>query len=599
MTQNIIDDIVVKISALVAPPPNLTVSQWADAERRLSSEASAEPGRWNTDRAPYQRGILDACNDSTVHTVVVQSSAQCGKTEMILCLLGYHMHHDPSPILLLQPTLEMAEAFSKDRLMPMIRDTPAITHKIETQTRNSGNTILHKKFPGGHLTMAGANSPSSLASRPIRILLCDEVDRYPASAGDEGDPVSLASKRTATFWNRKRVLTSTPTIKGASRIERAYESSDQRRYYVPCPHCGHYHTLQWRYVIWERDLPHTARMSCPECGKDIPESAKPRMLNQGELRATAPFNGTAGFHINELYSPWRKWSEVVEDFLAAKDDVDMLRAWVNTSLGETWEAAGETANPETLLGRREAYDADVPDGACVLTAGVDVQGDRLEVYVYGFGEGEETWAVDALPLYGDPNQSEVWTQLDQALAATYGHASGARLPISAACIDSGGHHTQLVYDFVKTRHARRVYAIKGMAGEGRPIASAPIQTRTGRQARKVPLYLVGVDSAKALIMSRLQNTAPGPGYWHIPAGHSLLGEEYVAQLTSEKLATKFRKGFPTKEWIKTRTRNEALDCAVYALAALRLLNPRWTAYRKHPGRAVQPALIKRRPSSYL
>ena len=527
------------------------------------------------------------------------SSAQVGKTEMLLCLLGYHMHHDPSPILLLQPTLEMAETFSKDRLMPMVRDTPAITSKIQTQTRNSGNTILHKAFPGGHLTMAGANSPASLASRPIRIVLCDEVDRYPVSAGDEGDPVSLATKRTATFWNRKRVLTSTPTIKGVSRIERAYEASDQRRYHVPCPHCGHYHHLQWANVIWDKNAPHTARLRCPECQQDIPESAKPRMLKQGEWRGSEPFTGTAGFHLNELYSPWRKWSEVVDDFLAAKDNRELLQTWVNTSLGETWEDSGETADPESLLGRRETYAADVPDGVCVLTAGVDVQADRLEVYVYGYGEGEETWAIDMLPLYGDPNQADVWTSLDQALSATYTHESGTRLPISAACIDSGGHHTQIVYDWVKTRLTRRIFAIKGVAGEGRPIASAPMQKRTGRERRQVPLYTVGVDSAKALIMSRLQNTAPGPGYWHIPAGHSLFGEEYAAQLTGEKLVTKFRRGFPVKEWIKTRPRNEALDCAVYALAALRILNPRWDAYRKNPHRATQAPKIKRRPSNYL
>jgi phage terminase large subunit GpA-like protein len=502
------------------------------------------------------------------------SSAQVGKTEVLLCILGYHIHHDPAPTLLLQPTLEMAEAFSKDRLMPMIRDTPAITHKIDAQTRNSGNTILHKKFPGGHLTMAGANSPSSLASRPIRIVLCDEVDRYPASAGDEGDPVSLATKRTATFWNRKRVLTSTPTVKGVSRIERAYESSDQRRYNVPCPYCGHQHPLQWANMIWDKGQPDTARMRCPECEKDIPESAKPNMMKRGQWIAQEPFTGTAGFHLNELYSPWRKWSEVVVDFLAAKDNRELLQTWVNTSLGETWEDAGETADPESLIGRREAYPADVPDGVCVLTAGVDVQGDRLEVYVYGYGEGEETWAIDAVQLWGDPNHAEVWDQLDQVLSATYHHETGAQLPISASCIDSGGHHTQLVYDFVRRKVSRRIHAIKGMAGEGKPIVAAPSQKRTGRDMRKVPLFVVGVDSAKALIMSRLQNTHPGPGYWHIPAGHSLLAEEYVAQLTAEKLVTKLRRGFPVKEWIKTRARNEALDCAVYALAALRILNPR-------------------------
>lgn len=557
---------------MIAPPPELTVSQWADAERRLSSEASAEAGRWKTDRAPYQRGIMDAVNDPSIDTVVVMSSAQVGKTEFLLNMIGYHIDYDPSPIMLLQPTVEMAQAFSKDRLAPMVRDTPALTGKVrDSKSRSSGNTILHKSFAGGHITMSGANSSASLASRPIRLLLADEVDRYPISAGAEGDPFNLAKKRTTTFWNRKIVAVSTPTIKGASRIEALYEDSTQEHYCLPCPSCGSYQPLRWRNIVFE-----SCSHACEDCGAEGTQDEW--LKGRGVWIAEQEHSRARGFHLNELVSPWRRWEQIIEDFRQAKKSPETLKTFVNTSLGETWEEEGETVDSTGLLARREEYAAQVPKDALVLTAAVDVQDDRLEVEVVGWAEGETSWNVDLRVIRGDPSQAQVWSDLDDVLNSTYEHELGHSLHIAATCIDSGGHHTQEVYDYCKTRQHKRIFAIKGVGGAGRPIVSAPSKKGTGKSKRKVDLFTVGVDDAKGLIFARLRICEPSTaGYCHFPVERD---EEYFAQLTAEKLVTKFVKGFPRKEWVKTRARNEALDLRVYALAALRILNPVWQSLKK-------------------
>lgn len=567
----------------LAPPPNVTVSQWADEYRVLSSEASAEPGRWDTARAPYQRGIMDAIHDPMIQTVVVMSSAQIGKTEILCNILGYCIDVDPGPILVVQPTLEMAEAFSKDRLDPMLRDTPVLRGKVsDARTRDASNTIRHKTFPGGHITLAGANSPASLASRPIRLLLYDELDRGEVTA--EGDPLALAEKRTTTFWNRKHIIVSTPGIKGISRIEAKFAESDQRHSFVACPHCGFRHRLEWQHVHWTSDPepdPETAHLACPECGSLIDETMRQVMLRDQEWRASAPFTGTAGFHIWEAYSPWRRLADIVADFLEAKKAPDTLQVFVNTSLGETWEdQQGDQADPASLVARREPYPAPVPAGACCLTMGVDVQDDRLEALVMGWGPGEESWVIDVHVLPGDPQRPEPWQALDEVLSRAYAHQSGALLQIQSTCIDSAGHRTQYVYDYVAKRQHRRVYAIIGLAGSNRPIVSAPARKRSGRDIRKVDLFSVGADTCKGLIYSRLKLTEPGPGFLHFPLPHQVgqefragVDEEFFAQLTAERLVTKYKFGVPTRSWIRTRPRNEALDMSVYAIAALRLLRP--------------------------
>lgn len=561
------------------PPPELTVSAWADGYRMLSPEASAEPGPWNTARAPYQRAIMDALADPRASTVVVMSSAQVGKTEILLNVIGYTIDVDPGPVLLVQPTLALAEAFSKDRLETMLRDTPSLREKVSQNRRDSSNTILHKSFPGGHITLAGSNSPASLASRPIRLVLADEVDRWEVS--DEGDPLALARKRTANFWNRKVLIVSTPTVKGLSRIDREFEESDQRRCFLACPHCAHRHVLEWQHVKWDHEDPETAHLVCPECGGLIDEGGRADMLADPEWRPTAPFQGVAGFHLWEAYSPWRRLADIVADFLAAKKSPDTLQVFVNTSLGETWEEQGEQAEAHVILARREPYPAVVPAGACCLTMGVDTQDDRLEALIVGWGPGEESWIVETHRISGDPQRPEPWLALDELLAAGYQHESGAQLPILGTCIDTAGHRTQYVYDYVGKRQHQRVHAVIGRAGSDRPIVSAPSEKRSGKEVRKVELFTVGSDTCKALVYSRLHKvTERGPGYIHLPLPHQAadgfregVDEEFIAQLTAEKLITKHRSGVPHRAWVQTRPRNEALDMFVYAIAALRLRKP--------------------------
>lgn len=554
------------------PPPKLSISEWADKERRLSPEASAEPGRWDTARAEYQRGIMDSICNPEVSEVVVMCSAQVGKSEMLLNAIGYYISHDPAPMMIFQPTIEMAEAFSKDRIAPMIRDTPSLKAKIgDPKARDSGQTILHKVFQAGHLTIAGANSPSSLASRPVRIIFFDEVDRYDASAGTEGDPVNLGKKRATTFWNRRIALVSTPTIRGASRIEAAFNETDQRRFFVPCVHCGHKDHLQWSNVRWRDHDPTTAVYVCGECGGIHDDKDRAKMVRQGEWRATseAAAPGLVGFHLNELYSPWRKLREVVADFLSAKKSQETLKTWINTSLGETWEAGDLKVAASDLAKRAEDYELGVaPHGVCELTAGVDVQDDRLEFTVFGWGEGEECWVVDYGVIAGNPTLDDVWTKLDEYLSRPIRNVYGHDMRIRIAAIDSGGHHTQRVYQFCRERPANTM-AIKGHSTAGRPVISRPTQQDVSYNGVKVPhgvaLWLVGTDVCKHTITARLGIVDKGAQYIHFPQA---LPVEYYHQLTAERLVTKYRQGVAHTTWQKSSgARNEALDMAVYGYAA--------------------------------
>lgn len=489
------------------------------------------------------------------------SSAQVGKTEILLNIIGYYIDYDPAPMLLLQPTVDMANAFSKDRLAPMVRDTPALIDKIaDVKSRSAGNTILHKTFSGGHITMAGANSPASLASRPIRILLADEVDRYPVSAGTEGDPFNLAKKRTTTFWNKKIIAVSTPTVKGLSRIESAYEDSTQEQYCLDCPDCGQAQPLKWSNILFD-----PVGYACDECGA---VNTQDDWLRKPGTWIARQEHTTRGFHLNELVSPWRRWEQIIEDFKAAKKSPETLKTFINTSLGETWEEEGDTVDDELLHKRREHYPAQVPAGACVITSAVDVQDDRLEVGVEAWGPGEENWKIDFKIFRGDPARPEIWKKLDDFISARYEHESGVSLGMACTTIDSGGHYTQEVYKFVKRRESRRVFAIKGRGGEGVPVVSRPNKSNLG----KVNLFSIGVDTAKQTIYGRLRNTDPGPAYCHFPVA-PIFDEEYFLQLTAEKAVKKYIKGRPRLEWQKIRPRNEALDIAVYNLAALYILNP--------------------------
>ena len=551
------------------PPPNLKISDWADRYRRLSPESSAEAGAWRTDRAPYQREIMDSFNDPDIQRIIFMKSAQVGATEILLNVIGYYIDQDPAPMLIMQPTLQMGQAFSKDRLATMIRDSEKIRNCVkDPRSRDSGNTVLSKKFAGGNLTITGSNSASSLASRPIRCVLADEVDRYEASAGSEGDPISLATKRTTTFWNKKIYMCSTPTIKGLSRIETAFEESDKRYYHVPCPECNEKQVLKWKNVVWEENQPHTAAYACDHCGSVINESKKQWMLKHGEWIASAPKSNTAGFHISELYSVWSTWADMAKNFLEAKKQPEMLKTWINTALGESWEEQGETIEHETLLERRLNYDTEtIPEDVLVLTAGVDTQKDRLELQMVGWGANYEAWVIEYKIFWGDPNAANVWQELDSYLKKRFKTESGRILTISCTCIDSGGHHTNQVYQFTKPRQGRRIFAIKGLSQAGKPIANRP--TFVGKN--KAVLYGVGTDSAKEAIFARLSSETEDTTLHFC----SDLDEEYFQQLTAEKRVTKFVRGRKSLIWKQIRPRNEALDTLVYNFAAIYILNPNY------------------------
>lgn len=542
----------------------MKISDWADAHRRLSAEASAEAGQWATDRAEYQRGIMDALSNEKIETVVVMSSAQVGKTEIILNMIGYHVDQDPCPILCVQPTLDQAATFSKDRISPMFRDTPRLKDKVkDARSRDANNTTYHKGFDGGHLTLVGSNSSSGLASRPIRLVLFDEVDRYTTTA--EGDPIELAKKRAATFWNRKFVMVSTPTVKGHSRIEAEFEKSDKREYHVPCADCGHSQVMRWANVHWEQDKPETAHYACIECGSVWDDAARFRAIRRGEWRATAPLVGTAGFRLSGLCSPWSPLEGMVRDFLQAKKLPETLRVFVNVTLGETWEEEGESVAEMEIANHREEYGDKLPDEIVFLTAGVDVQNDRLEVETLGHARDLETFSVAFHTLYGDPASAAVWNDLDGILSLEYETYDGRSLGVKATAVDSGGHHTQAVYKYCKPRLSRRVFAIKGVGGEGKP----PVGRPSTNNNMKCKLFPVGVDTIKEMVYSHLRIKEEGAGYCHFPASYP---DEYFKQLTAEKVVRKYHKGFHKREWVKTRARNEALDCRVYALAALSIIN---------------------------
>lgn len=577
------------LSAL-APPPTLTVSEWADQYRYLSPVASAEPGKWNTGRAEYQREIMDAICDPGVERVVGMLSSQVGKTEVLLNIVGYYIDQDPTSILVLMPTLSTAESWSQDRLAPMLRDTPCLARSVnDPRSRFSGNTMLHKSFADGRgqISLAGANSAASLAMKPIRLLLCDEVDRYPPSAGTEGAPISLATKRTSTFWNRKIVEVSSPTNAGTSRIAESYEESDQRKHWVPCHDCGEFQVLMFPQVRWDDSLSSvaekakTARYHCIAC--DAPWTDQQRMaaVSKGEWRAEKEFHGTAGFWLNELSSPWRSAAQTVADFLNSKGDPDRLRAFINTALAELWQVEGEVPDWERLVERREGFPMGVvPHGALVLTCGIDNQDNRLEAYVWAWGPGLQSWLIDHRVIVGSPSAAETWDELAEFLSTEYPHADGGPpLRIHQIGMDVMGHHTATIYGHIRRLHDPRLLGLRGVDGRNRP---APVtgpslvdMSFNGQRLKGgMKLWTVSVSVFKSDLYSRLWLTrGDGTGF---PDGWVHLSEslesEPIKQLVGEKLVKiKTGKGFSRSEWQKLRERNEALDCAVYARAALSVL----------------------------
>jgi phage terminase large subunit GpA-like protein len=522
-------------------------------------------------------------SSSTVQRVVMMFAAQTGKTEAGSNWLGYVIDHAPGPMLCVQPTVEMAKRLSKQRLESMITDTPCLAAKIApARARDSGNTMFSKEFSGGIMLLTGANSATGLRSAPCRYLFADEVDAFPSDVDGEGDPVALAERRTTTFARRKILLTSTPTVKDFSRIEAEYLRSDQRRFYVPCPSCGGMQWLQWPRLKWDAKRPADVRYQCEHCSERFEENHKPAMLAAGEWRATAPSDGrTAGFQLSGLYSPlgWCSWEQLVDDFLRAKSDAPALKAFVNTRLAETWEEDYAAAvSADGLMTKRLAYESGTcPDGVVLLTCGVDVQDNRLAVSVWGWGEGETGWLIWHQELMGDPTQTEVWAQLDQVLVTEWATTGGKALKVSQVAVDSGGHCTHEVYRYVRDRVRQNVVAIKGSSRRNSPAVGKGTKVDVSYQGRVlkrgVTLYQLGTDTIKTTLFGRLRhNETGGVGTLHFGMAAD---EDYFKQLTSERQALRYHRGFPIREWVKKAgDRNEALDCVVYAYAAMLLFSRR-------------------------
>ncbi len=559
---------------LFRPPRRVTLSEWSDEHAVLSPESSADPGAWRT--LPYQKGILDAMTDPLVEMVTVMKSARVGYTKCVGNLVAYHIHQDPCPIMVVQPTVEDAEGYSKEEIAPMLRDTPALRGLVsDAKAKDSSNTILQKMFPGGTLSLVGANSPRGFRRVSRRVVIFDEVDGYPtAGAGNEGDQITLGIRRSEYYWNRKIVAGSTPTTKNISRIEDLYGKSDQRRYFVPCPHCGEMQYLKFggkdkAYGIkWDAGEPGKAYYVCEHNACVIEHKDKRWMVERGEWRAMAPGAGRhAGFHIWAAYSysPNADWGALVIEFLEAKSDPLKLQTFVNTVLGETWEEHGDTIDPAALIERLEDYPRGaVPAGVAVLVGSADVQGNRIEAKIVGYGAGEESWLVDYEIFWGDPgNDPAVWQALDEWRARERIH-HGTRQPMRLEILtidSSNGSHMDAIYDYVQPRQNQRVFAHKGRDRLSRP---GMVMESTAKK-NSIRLWLIATHMAKDRVMSRLRNGRVGPGYMHMP---DWIPEHYIDQMTAEKKVVKRTKqGTWQVEWVTTG-RNEAFDLEVYCLAAL-------------------------------
>ena len=567
-------------------PENLTVSQWADRYRKLSPENSAEAGQWKTSRTPYLKEIMDAFTDDRVQHIVVVAGSQVGKTECELNMLGYMIDQDPGPAMFVLPALDKAEDFSKRRLTPMLRDTEPLKGKIEAAKAKSGNnTILKKIYPGGMLTFAGSNSPASLASIPARYVFGDEVDRWTRDAGGEGDPWKLLEARTTTFYNRKLVEVSTPTVQGNSPIVSAFEQGTQEYWSVQCPDCGEYHFINFDSIRFEPKVVKVGgqkqyfveevEYACPECGcLNSEQTMRHQPMRWIAKAPDAITNGCRSFWINAFTSPWKTWADIVREFLEAKDDPEKLKTVYNTLFGQVWEERA-AVDEEDVQSRAEEYKAELPDGVLCLTCGVDTQDDRLEYEVVGYGFHEENWGIEKGMIMGRPSEEETWTKLDGVIDRVWHFADGKGLRISLTFVDSGGHYTQEVYEHCAKRINKRVFAIKGANKQDTPYTAPPKKvdiTKGGRTVGKAWMYMIGVDAGKEHIMSGLKVKAEGARRSHFPAnpgrGYDNL---YYSGLLSERMT--YKNGRWRWEKIPGHERNEALDCRNYANAAFVVLHP--------------------------
>lgn len=584
-----------KVLAGMKPPEDLTVSQWAEKHRRLSSESSAEPGPWRTERTPYLREVMDAFTDPKVRHIVMVAASQVGKTEAELNMIGYVISQDPGSILLVNPTNVDAKDYSKLRIAPEIRDCPVLRDRVvAAKSRDSGNTILQKSYPGGILTLCGSTEAHALASKPIRYVFGDERDRWATSAGNEGDPWKLAMARQKTFYNAKAVEVSTPTIKGASAIEKAYVTGTMERWKTRCPHCGEYNEIRWKDIRFdfEESVISGAKTykvdnifyACPSCGCASEELEMKRSPARWEAENPDAYaHGTRSFWLNAFVSQWATWESIILDFLEARGDSKKMQVVYNTCFGELWEDRGDLMDEGSLLKRREDYGMredktpiELPDGVLVLTAGVDTQNDRMEYEIVGHGHFGETWGIEKGIVSGRPDSDETWAQLDDLVFnRVFRFKEGVGLRVSMSFVDEGGSFTMQVRQRCNMRQGRKVFDIKGIYGEDRPFISPPkkmkILSPDGSYIGTCWQYQLGVDSGKQAIMDDLKVQKPGAHYCHFPLRDDY-GEAYFNGLLSETHVYDASKKHPW-QWVKIpgHERNEPLDCRNYANAAFKAL----------------------------
>lgn len=542
-------------------PPLVSVLEWANQYRVLDTTSSKEVGQFNVERTPYMLEIYKQITKGSTKQVTLMMAAQLAKSELIINIILRYAHLEPCPMLIVQPTDEMARSFSKERLQP------AITHSVlsniikDPNKKDSGNTVTHKMFPGGFIALVGANSPAKLAARPIRNIFLDEVDRYPKSAGNEGSPILLAKKRTSTFDDiTKHIITGTPTLKGSSEIEDEYNNSSQAEWYIPCPSCKKEQTYNWGQIKFEQDGSNI-RMVCSHCGKEFREKEwKRNNSKNGKWIHKFPektFN--LGYRLSALASPFRSWESIVQEWLEIKGDVEKLKAFINTVLAETFEEEykGKLDAKKLIKRTREKYSY-IPDKVLLLTAGVDIQDGWIAIEIVGWGAGYESWGIAYYTLTGNMNQSDIWNRLDEILNREFSYKNGDKLKIYSACIDTGGHYTQNVYDFVSPRQTiRRIIGIKGLGGENVPVNNGFRRTKNN----EIDLLSVGSNALKDIVISRLDARVNEEGYCHfngeVGFGYNL---EYFKSLTAEIKVQENKKVV----WKKIQTRNEGFDCRCYA-----------------------------------
>ena len=575
-----------KALAGMTPPDDLTVTQWAEAKRRLSAESAAEPGPWRTERTPYLREPMDAFTDPKVRHIVMVAASQVGKSEFLNNCIGYIIDEDPGSILFIHPTTIDAQEYSKLRIAPMLRDSPALRQKIAApKSRDSHNTILQKAYPGGILTMCGSTEAHALASKPIRYVFGDERDRWATSAGNEGDPWDLAMARQTTFYNAKAVEVSTTTIKNASAIEAAYYTGTMERWNSKCPHCGEYHEIRWSDIRFEYDeiiVSHKKTYkvkkvyyTCPGCGCISTEAEMKRAPAKWIAENPEAYGqGTRSFWLNAFVSQWASWESIVLKYLNALGSTKKMQVVFNTCFGEPWEDRGDIEDEDSLLARREDYGkgkngepVELPPGVLVLTAGVDTQDDRMEYEIVGHGFFGETWGIEKGIVMGRPDDDATWNKLDEVVFdRVMRFENGVGLRVSMSFVDEGGHFTQSVRAQCNARISKKVFCIKGMPGQDKPYISPP-----KKQKIFVNQIAVGVDSGKEIIMDNLRVQTPGQKYCHFPKRDDY-GSAYFAGLLSETKVYDPNKKQPWS-WKKIpgHERNEPLDCRNYALAAFKAL----------------------------